>query len=58
MGINLTFQIKVKNMWGKDMLFPANDTAHTFARLMRKKTFTWAELDLIAGMGFVVKTVD
>lgn len=51
--MNIT--VKVKNVYGQDLIYPADDNAQRFAQLTGKKTFTKYDLRLIKELGYEVK---
>ena len=51
--MNIT--VKVKNVYGQDLIYPADDNAQRFAQLTGKKTFTKYDLRLIRELGYEVR---
>jgi len=49
------FLIKIRNVYGNRMIYPVNDLALSFSRLMGKKTFSKGEIDIIKDIGFKVQ---
>jgi len=47
--------IKIKSVYGEDKIYPACDTAETFATLIGKKTFSATDLKHIRTLGYTVK---
>ena len=47
--------VRVKNVYGKDAIYPADPTAVLFTRLINQKTFTPRDLTLIEQLGYEVK---
>jgi hypothetical protein len=47
-------QVTVRNVYGKETVYPANSLAEKLANLSGKKTFTHRDLGLIESMGFVI----
>jgi phosphate/sulfate permease len=47
--------IEVKQVYGNEMIYPANDTAQVFADLVGTKTLSRMKLALIQGLGYVVE---
>ena len=47
--------VKVKNVYGNELVYPANDRARMFLNLTGKKTFSKAELKILQKVGYVVK---
>lgn len=54
----MTVQIKIKSVYGKDLIYPANETAEKFVRLLDKKTFTKEQLVAIQALGYEVQQVN
>ena len=52
-----TIQVSVRNVYGKPTIYPANERAEQFAALIRAKTFSHAQLEQIAALGFKVEQV-
>ena len=52
-------EVKVieKNVYGKILLYPFNETAAKFAKLLKVKTFTDAQLHAIDDLGYNVTNV-
>lgn len=47
--------IEIKQVYGNEMIYPANDTAQVFADLIGTKTLGRMKLALIQGLGFEVE---
>lgn len=54
----MTIQIKIKSVYGNQLIYPANDTAEKFTTLLGKKTFTQTELEIIKSLGFHIEQVN
>ena len=48
--------VKIRKNYGKQVWYPANNTATTFCLLINKKTFSPMDIAAIKHLGFVVKT--
>ncbi len=46
--------VKVKSVYGNDMIYPVNDTAQKFANLIGKKTFSKVDLAIISNLGYKI----
>ena len=46
--------VSVRNVYGSDLVYPADDAAQTFALLIRAKTFNHGQLGLIRSLGYTV----
>lgn len=49
-----TLLITVKNVYGNELIYPANETAEKFAQLLKKKTFDTSDLKKIQDLGFTI----
>lgn len=47
--------IQIKNVYGKDMIYPINETAKQFAALIGTKTLTRCAISQIEKMGYSVQ---
>jgi hypothetical protein len=52
-----TVWVSVRNVYGNEMIYPANETASKFAQLTGKKTFSLADLRTIRELGYTVEPV-
>jgi hypothetical protein len=48
----LIVEVEVRSVYGKNLVYPANETAHKFAALIGVKTFNRAQIDQIKGLGY------
>ena len=46
--------VKVKNVYGNDLVYPVDENARTFARLVGAKTLNRWQLSLIKGLGYEI----
>ena len=46
--------VKIKSVYGNDMICPVNDTAQKFANLIGKKTFSKVDLAIISNLGYKI----
>lgn len=46
--------VKVKSVYGNDLIYPVNDTAQKFANLIGKKTFSKVDLAIISNLGYKI----
>ena len=51
---NFDFMVEARNVYGKELYYPANDSAQLFLRLTGKKTFDKYELKIIQDVGYNV----
>jgi hypothetical protein len=49
--------IRIKCVYGNDMVYPVNETAQKFANLVGKKTFSRTDLAIIGNLGYKVTQV-
>tara|TARA_B100000586_G_scaffold163419_1_gene119125 strand:- start:1470 stop:1664 length:195 start_codon:yes stop_codon:yes gene_type:complete len=49
------FLIKIRHVYGNRMIYPVNDLALSFSRLIGKKTFNEGEINIIQDIGFKVQ---
>jgi len=47
--------IRIKNVFGTDRIYPANDTAHKFIALLETKTFSKKHLEIIKSLGCIIE---
>jgi hypothetical protein len=50
-------EIKEKSVYGNTLLYPNNETAKIFARLVKKQTFSRNDLYVIADLGYRVEII-
>lgn len=53
----MTIQIKIKSVYGKELVYPANDNAERFARLIGQKTFNPAHIKIMEELGCKIEEV-
>tara|TARA_R100000687_G_C6402609_1_gene142633 strand:+ start:235 stop:441 length:207 start_codon:yes stop_codon:yes gene_type:complete len=53
-----TIAISVRNVYGEDKYYPANDQARSLASIAGTKTITMATMRLAADMGFTIKRIE
>lgn len=46
--------VKVKSVYGNDLIYPVNDTAQKFSNLIGKKTFSKVDLAIISNLGYKI----
>lgn len=47
-----TITVKIKNVYGNELVYPVCEDANTFAELIGKKTFSSYDLTLIEKLGY------
>jgi len=55
--MNNQFQYRIKQVYGKDLVYPANEIAIHFAALLQQKTFNDVQLKLISNLGYNIERV-
>ena len=50
-----TITVKIKNVYGNDLIYPVCDTAKLFTILLNKKTLSASDLQNIKALGCEVK---
>jgi len=54
---NYTVRVTRKTVYGKDLLYPFNVSAHKFAIFAGKKTLSNSDINRIKSLGFTVEVV-
>lgn len=54
---NTTVYIKVKSVYGNELIYPVNDVAHQFTMLTGRKTLSRRDLNRIQLLGFKIEEV-
>lgn len=47
--------IAIKQVYGRDMIYPRCEKAHKFCKMLNQKTLTQRDLANIQGLGFSIK---
>lgn len=56
-GALMTLQIKFRDVYGNEMMYPVNETAKLFAKIAGTKTITPQTLDLVQQLGIPVEVL-
>lgn len=56
--MSTVLKIKIKSVYGNEMIYPANDVAEKFCNLLGKKTLSDRDLGVIIQLGFKVEQVN
>lgn len=48
--------VRIKNLYGIDRIYPADETANLLASLTGKKTFDERDISVIKRLGYTIKT--
>ncbi len=54
---NQKIQVTVRNVYGKETVYPICEKAHTFAKLVGQKTLTMSQLRTIKELGYEIEAV-
>lgn len=55
-GHAMPITVQVRNVYGNDLVYPADETAEKFARLLKVKTFNAFQLGMIRSLGYAIHT--
>lgn len=53
----MKIQVKIKNVYGKESIYPVCKLAQQFAALVQQKTLTSREIKLIKEMGYSIEVI-
>ena len=53
----MTIQVKIKNVYGMERIYPVNQTAIWLTSLTKKKTLDRDEIEVIKKLGYQVEVV-
>ena len=56
-GGNMELTVKIKSVYGNDLIYPVNETSIKFANLLGKKTFSKVDLAIIGNLGYKITQV-
>lgn len=51
-------EVKIRNVYGNDLIYGVNNNAELFLRLMNKKTFNETDLRVIKSLGYEIVQVN
>lgn len=51
-------KVTIRNVYGKQLIYPVNDDAQKFTKLLGKKTIDQSELEVIKSLGFEIELVN
>lgn len=51
----MSIQVTIRNVYGNETIYPACETAKSFAKLVGQKTLTHRDLTIIKGMGYAIE---
>jgi ribosomal protein L19 len=50
-------QVKIKNVYGVERIYPVNDTAILLIKLLKKKTIDRDEIEVIKKLGYQIEVI-
>lgn len=50
-----TITVRIKNVYGNELIYPVCDNAKAFAQMSEKKTLSARNIDIIKKMGYTVQ---
>ena len=50
-----TIEVRIKQVWGNDTIYPVCESAHTFADLLNQRTLTNRDIASIKKLGYTIK---
>lgn len=50
-------QVKIKNVYGVERIYPVNDTAKLLTTLLKKKTIDRDEIEIFKKLGYQVEVI-
>ncbi len=53
----MVIQVKIKNVYGNETIYPVCDKAKIFARMVGQKSLTMTEIQNIKALGYTVQVV-
>lgn len=53
----MILELQVKQVYGQDRIYPMNETARKVTDLLKRKTLTKDEIDILKAIGFTLKWV-
>lgn len=53
----MTIKIRIKNVYGNDLIYPACDISNQFVKLTERKTFKQSDLEIIKNLGYKIEQV-
>jgi len=54
MDQNMILEVEIRQVYGKGLLYPFNNVARLFAKLLDVKTFSKQQIEDIKSLGYVV----
>ena len=55
--VSMVIQVRVKNVYGNETIYPVCDKAKTFAAMVKQSTLTRTDIKHIKALGFAVEVV-
>ena len=53
----MTIEVQVRSVYGRNRIYPMNETAVKLTALLKRKTFEKEDLAILKDMGFAIKWV-
>ena len=53
--MELSIVVQIKNVYGRDVIYPICTKAKSFAKLVNQKTLTQDNLEIIKSLGYSIK---
>ncbi len=47
--------VKIKNVFGNELIYPACYTSRVLIKLTGKKTFSYSDIDTLKHLGYIIK---
>lgn len=51
----MTITVRIRNIYGQDLVYPADEQANLLAALTGKKTFSTRDISVIKRLGYEIK---
>ena len=53
----MSIKVKIKNIYGRDLVYPVCEKAKLLAKLVQQATFTSREIQVIKDLGYSIEVV-
>ncbi len=53
----MSIQVSIKNVYGRETIYPACDKAKTFAQMLGQSTLTTRDIQSIKSLGFAIEVI-
>lgn len=51
-------EVQIKSVYGNELVYPVNENACKFAKLIGKKTLSSKDIEIIYSLGFTIKVIE